>query len=210
MPRAVTLRRAAIRAVLAVLVVTAVLVFPGRGTDAQQSPPFTLEVNPSQSVTDGQLLEINVRVGDPQHKIFSGSGPAGTVKICRPGVSYDREAFLSRGGNCPSTPFSTSGDLDNNEPLFELPDGNSALARIRSSAGKAVWTVGSVDPKEYELTCNETSPCLLVAEVRIDLNDGTGYRFRHASQALTFSPPRLPDVHRLHQGARWCTESRGR
>ena len=184
-----SLRKFAICVVALAIVALSVTVFPQErraGAAVENFPtPWTVSVTPTKSLLDGQLITVNVKT-DVSH-------PVSTVKaqVCRPGVSYlpssaaDPAADFDLGGaNCPTIPISTSADIriaDDGPATYGATDAGYSF-QMYVGIGTVTWSgIGG----DQTLTCDETSPCSLVTEVR-GLDDAGDYRWIPFVSELTY------------------------
>lgn len=181
--------KVALCAVALAVVALSVTVFPNeRRADAVIEnflTPWTVTVTPSTSLLDGQLITVNIKT-DVDH-------PINTVKaqVCRrldmylPSFIADPDADFDLGGsNCPSIPISSSADIrisDDGPATFATTDTGYSF-QMYVGTGTVNWSGSAGD---QSLTCDETSPCDLVVEVR-GLDDAGDIRWIPTVTELTY------------------------
>jgi ABC-type phosphate transport system substrate-binding protein len=146
---------------------TAFGVAPPSEASESTTAPWTVSVTPNTSITDGQLVSINIQT-TTDHRIYEAN-----AQICRLGVDYkpsdgDRPAedFTPGDLNCPSIPISSSSDVQTGDGNLYTPatePGGSTFSMFVGS-GVVEWPATS-NGRTQSLTCNSENPCALVVEV---------------------------------------------
>jgi hypothetical protein len=165
-------------AVVSVAATAAALTAFGVATPSEASEsttaPWTVSVTPNTSLTDGQLVSINLQT-TTDHRIFEAS-----AQICKLGVEYqpsdgDRPAKDVAAGdlNCPSIPISSSADAvagDANTYVTATEPGGETFSMYVGS-GAVEWPASSTGSSQ-RLECNSDHPCALVVEVYGSVSPG--------------------------------------
>lgn len=141
-----------------------VLLAPGAPPAHAVAADLGIELSATADLTDGHIIEVTVTA--PEGTTFL-EGTRGYLRMCREAATYDRDADLYPGaGNCPDTNISGAGSTANLGRLYPMPGGRTAIGTYVVGVGTAVW-----GPENgFELTCDSTNPCQLVAS--IDTNRG--------------------------------------
>ncbi|CAB4322397.1 MAG: hypothetical protein F2520_00645 [Actinobacteria bacterium] len=158
-------------AVVSVAAMAAALTAFGVATPSEAlesaTAPWTVSVTPNTSITDGQLVSINLQT-TTAHRIYEAN-----AQICRLGVDYqpsdgDRPAkdFDAGDLNCPAIPISSSSDVQTGDANLYGPatqPGGSSFSMYVGS-GVVEWPAVSTG-RAQRLTCDFENPCALVVEV---------------------------------------------
>lgn len=142
---------------------------PSEASEASESTtaPWTVSVTPNTSISDGQLVSINLQT-TTDHRIYEAN-----AQICRLGVDYqpsdgDRPAqdFAPGDLNCPAIPISSSADVQTGDANLYVPatePGGSSFSMYVGS-GAVEWPATS-NGRTQRLVCDSENPCALVVEV---------------------------------------------
>ena len=146
---------------------TAFGVAPSSEASESTTAPWTVSVTPNTSITDGQLVSINIQT-TTDHRIYEAN-----AQICRLGVDYqpsdgDRPAqdFAAGDLNCPAIPISSSSDVQTGDANLygaSTQPGGSTFSMFVGS-GAVEWPATS-SGRTQRLVCDSENPCALVVEV---------------------------------------------
>jgi len=129
--------------------------------------PWTVSVTPNTSLSDGQLVAINLQT-TTDHRIYEAN-----AQICKLGVDYqpsdgDRPAqdFAAGDLNCPAIPISSSSDLQTGDANLynSATDPGGSTFSMYVGSGVVEWPATS-NGRRQSLTCDSENPCALVVEV---------------------------------------------
>lgn len=152
---------------------------PASSTSAQTpaEPPFTVSLSQREDLIDGQPVDVEVTMRSDL------AANAVTAYICRPGKEYT--AVTQNAGDCPvSVPISASAGDRSFWQLYPYSSGHQARGTIVAGVGTAEWT-STINSDRFSLTCNPTTPCLLVVRASVPGTGGTQQYF-DSSTTLTY------------------------
>jgi len=163
-----TRRAGALTALGAMAALLLVLPTP-RGAEGQETPPYTVTVTPTQNLTDGRQIAINIKT-TTAYPVYEAQ-----ARVCRPGVTYEPGDGIQihpggrKGGpNCPDIPVSSSASVEGvSAKTFQFaptPEGETIFMRV--GTGVVAWedaTTGNFEQRT--LTCDVNNPCWLVVQL---------------------------------------------